>query len=184
MGYKLSKELKTAISNLPDTEKDKLLFKLLPKDKPLCEKLEFELLEEGATLEDRRQEIRGIIETIATGHHYSAGWLMMDMRSANAEIGRHTKRTNDKEGEIILTLELLNRVMEEQAEHFTHYTTRTRNLADYVAKRSSETLAKVKKLHPDLHIEFEPGFSALLQRIYSSAVKKPAEELQLPREFE
>ena len=49
MAYKLSKKLKEAISNLPDSEKDKLLFKLLPKDQPLCEKLEFELLEQGQT---------------------------------------------------------------------------------------------------------------------------------------
>src|SRR5690349_19194870 len=102
MAYKLSKKLKEALSNLPDSEKDKLLFKLLPKEQALCEKLEFELLEQGQTLENRRAEVKDKMEKVITGHHYSAGWLMMDLRALAGEITRHARRTSDQEGEITL----------------------------------------------------------------------------------
>ncbi len=168
---------------MPETEKDKLLFKLLPKDGALCEKLEFELLEEGETLEDRRNEIKAGIEKVATGHHYSAGWLMMDLRTLNAEIGRHVKRTQDKEGEIWLTLHMLNRAFDEQMPFLEKLTSRSQNLAEYVVKRAHDVLAKIQKLHPDLHIEFEPEVNRLLEKIYMSAAKKAAEDCGLPREF-
>jgi len=42
---KLIPELKAAISELTEKEKDKLIFRLLPKDQKLVHKLEYQLLE-------------------------------------------------------------------------------------------------------------------------------------------
>ena len=180
MAFKLPKKLKDAISNLPDSEKDKLLFKLLPKEQALCEKLEFELLEQGQTLDDRRTEVKDKIEEVLTGHHYSAGWLMMDLRALAGEITRHTKRTSDQEGEITLTLHMLTRTFEEQGRFLTELTVYNQTLASYVAKKTEFVLNRLAKLHPDLHVEYEDDVNKLLQHIHNSAASRSAAELNLP----
>ena len=45
MRKKLSNDLKKAISQMPSSEKDKLLFRLVSKDTSLTERLIFQLLE-------------------------------------------------------------------------------------------------------------------------------------------
>jgi hypothetical protein len=62
---KLSADLKEAILRMPAAEKDKLLLRLVAKDEKLCQKLEYELLEEGTSLEERRADIRAVIDQLA-----------------------------------------------------------------------------------------------------------------------
>ena len=176
---KLSKELQKAILDLPETEKDKLLLRLVSKDAGLVEKLTYELLEQGETLEERRQEIKGWIEEIATGHHYSPGWLMMDMRSLHARLTEHVKLTKDQMGEVELLLLLLNRVYDEQLPHLKTLTARSNTLAEYVAKRTQALLEKLQKLHPDYHVEFEEDLNRLLERVHRTAPASFANELGL-----
>ncbi len=122
---------------MPAAEKDKLLRRLVAKDEKLCQKLEFELLEEGSSLEERRTDIRETMDRMAAGHHYSPGLLMMDMRSVNSMITAHVKTTKDKIGEISLTLHMLNRVYDEQMPHLACYSSRSDSLASYVVNAPS-----------------------------------------------
>jgi hypothetical protein len=181
---KLSPDLKEAILLMPAAEKDKLLLRLVAKDAKLCQKLEFELLEEGASLEERRAEIRETIDRLAVGHHYSPGWLMMDMRSVNGTITAHVKTTKDKMGEISLTLYLLNRVYDEQMPHLAKYSSRSDTLAAYVAKRTQFVLHKLEKLHPDYYVEFEEDVNKLLGYVHATAPATYAKELHLPRQWQ
>jgi hypothetical protein len=54
----LDSDLKKAIVHLPGVEKDKLLLRLIAKDATLSEKLYFELVERGQTIDERRELIR------------------------------------------------------------------------------------------------------------------------------
>ncbi len=180
---KLSPELKEAILRMPAAEKDKLLLRLVAKDEKLCQKLEYELLEEGTSLEERRTDIRETVDRLAVGYHYSPGLLMMDMRSVNGMITAHVKTTKDKMGEISLTLYLLNRVYDEQMPHLATYSSRSDTLADYVAKRTQFILQKLEKLHPDYYIEFEEDVNKLLAHVHTTAPATYAKELRLPRDW-
>ena len=180
----LSNDLKKALLALPMAEKDKLLLRLVAKDRVLCEQLTYTLVEEQSTREDRREEIRKMIESTVKSWHYSPGEFMMDLRSINARITFHVKLTKDSYGEVELTLLMLNRAFEEQPEFMQTYSGRSDTLANYVAKRAQFVLQKLKKLHPDLYLEFESQVNLLLQRVYAGAPAVYARELQLPKKWE
>ncbi len=179
----LSKELQEAILAMPVKEKDKILLRLIVKDEKLCQKLEYELLEEGATLDERRQELRNFIEQMVRSNHETHGWLMMYMRSVNGSITQHDKTTNDNYGEVSLTLHMLNRVYDEQMPHIQKYSHRSDTLASYVAKRTQFILQKLEKMHPDYYIEFEDDVNKLLQRVHTTAPSRYAQELGIPKKW-
>ena len=104
----LDPDLKKAIVRMPGVEKDKLLLRLIAKDAVLTERLQFELVEEGKTIDERRSLIREFIDRTARLHADTPGWLMMDMRTVSGYISRHLKVTKDKYGEVELMLYMLN----------------------------------------------------------------------------
>ena len=55
---KLEKDLQLAILSMPQKDKDKLLLRLVAKDAILVQQLQFTLVEEGTTVEFRRDEVR------------------------------------------------------------------------------------------------------------------------------
>ena len=105
-------DLKQAITRLPEKEKDKLLLKLVAKDALLVERLEFELIEHGQTVDERRLTIREFIDRTVRLKQDTAGWIMMDMRTISGYISRHLKVTKDKYGEVELGLYMLNSFFE------------------------------------------------------------------------
>ncbi|MFC0181271.1 hypothetical protein ACFFJX_01240 [Pseudarcicella hirudinis] len=133
---KIEKELQSVILAMSSKEKDKLLLRLIAKDRVLLERLRFELLEESSTIEERREEIRKAIDHLYQTPVYSSGYLMMDIRSVNALITHHVKITKDKYGEVELTLRLLNDCFEKQLKWIERYSSKTDKLASYVAKRT------------------------------------------------
>ncbi|MEZ4900940.1 MAG: hypothetical protein R2822_03890 [Spirosomataceae bacterium] len=103
----MTNELKQAIVLMPQKEKDKLLLRLIGKDENLMQRLIFELIEQGDTLQIRRDDIKTRILRVAKMTHDTPGWMMMDMRSFSGDISHHLKITKDKYGEIELMLYLL-----------------------------------------------------------------------------
>lgn len=179
----LDPDLKKAIVRMPDKEKDKLLLRLIAKDSILTEKLQFELVEEGHTIDDRRTLIRQFIDRTANLRQDSASSVLMDMRTANGYISRHLKVTKDKYGEAELLLHLLNTFYNHHAALLHKLNHRTERVAEYIAKRTDQLLKKVAKLDPDYHLEFEPGINTLLTRIHQSAPAHTARLLGLPRSW-
>jgi hypothetical protein len=180
----LSKELKQAILDMPQAEKDKLLLRLVAKDAVLCEQLEFSLVDEQSSLQRRRDEEHDFIEQVLNAYHESPGWLMMALRSVNGRITYHVKVTKDKYGEVELTLAMLNGVFEHQLPYIREYNGRTDNLAQYLAKRTQVILPKLEKLHPDLHIEFDEAINRLLENLHRYAPARYAREMKLPKRWE
>ena len=64
MSLHKDQELKEAVLNLPAKEKDKLLVRLINKDKMLLKQLHYELLEDEADLEDRIFDLKNALESL------------------------------------------------------------------------------------------------------------------------
>ena len=165
----LSDELKEAIANLSDKEKDKLLFRLIPKDPALVDRLTFQLLEEGISTEDRRQDLRLHIRRqveLSAASFYSPGYLLLELRAISGEINRHLKTTRDKYGEIELNLFMLNYsldLLSDQLRKFRHQKSRT--LDTYIIKRAQKLEQLIAKLHEDYRLDFTDDWQHLIQHI-------------------
>ncbi len=166
----LDSEIKAAISDLTHKEKDKLLFRLLPKEPDLVRKLRFDLLEGGDTVEIRREElaeaIRGRIDSDVVPNFYSPGYLLLDLRAMSGGISRHVKTTKDKFGEVSLNFLMLNHSLPRLVDQINATPKhRSHTLNDYVVKRGLKLLKLMGKLHPDLHIEFRDDMKLLGETI-------------------
>ncbi|GAB2802064.1 hypothetical protein GCM10027275_55430 [Rhabdobacter roseus] len=177
----LPDSLKKAIIQLPPKEKDKLLLRLVVKDKVLTDRLLFELIEESATVDDRREAIRRTIARVADMTHNSPGWIMMDMRSLSGDIAYHVKVTKDKYGEIDLNLFMLNAFFAQQADQLRHHTSRSDKCALYMAKKAQTILNRLTKLDTDYYVDFESGVNQLLQQLHTMCTQSYARQLQLPK---
>lgn len=178
-----SSEFKTAISSLSHAEKDKLLFRLLKKDPDLCQRLHFELVEQGDTLQERREAVAEQIRQVARYDPYSPGYLMMDMRALNGVITRHVKYTKDKEGEVQLTLLLLRHSLEAHFDFIVAHLYRADTLQDYLVKRMQFVLQKLAKLHEDLYVEYEPDVNYVLQQLHGKVAPAQASKAKLPKKW-
>ncbi len=179
----ITSEFKTAISALSHAEKDKLLFHLLKKDPDLCQRLQFELVERGETLQERREAVAQQISQEIAFDPYSPGYLMMDMRTLNGLITRHVKYTRDKEGEIQLTLLLLRHHLEGHSDFIKAHLYRADTLQEYLVKRMQFVLLKLAKLHQDLYIEYATDVNYLLQQLHTSIAPAQATKAKLPHSW-
>lgn len=183
MPVPLSPDLKRAVTYLPAKEKDKLLLRLIGKDPILTEKLEYELVENKSTLDQRRQLIRDLTDRTAALSQDSAGWMMMDMRTISGYITRHVKVTKDTYGEVDLTIHMLNSFFGHHADLLQRLSNRTEKCAIYVAKRTDAILKKLNKLDPDYYLEFEEGMNKLLRYVHQTAPAHYARQLDTPPEW-
>jgi len=166
---KISDDLKQAISNLPDREKDKLLFRLIAKDAPLVEKLTFQLLEKDISPEDRRgelmEEINDLLERYKL-HYYSPGYLLLELRAISGAITRHVKTTKDKYGDIQLNFFMLNKSLALFGDRIQEAPkNKQRTINNYVVKRAIKLLKQLSKMHPDLRLDFEEDMVQLGKHI-------------------
>jgi hypothetical protein len=180
----LSPDLKRAITFLPDKEKDKLLLRLVGKDPVLTERLEFELVEEGSTVENRRQLIRDLIARTARLDPDTAGWMMMDMRTVSGYITRHQKVTKDAYGEVELTILMLNSFLDKHGDLLRTLNSRTEKCAQYVAKRTDAILKKLNKLDADYHMEFADDMNRLLRFVHHNAPAHFARQAGTPKQWQ
>lgn len=161
----ISSELKEAISDISQKEKDRLIYRLLPKDPKLIDKLSFQLLENGATQEERRDELNQWIMkqmAIYPAHYYSPGYLLLTYREISGRINYHKEITGDKLGEIELNYLMMAEGIErnisqlKKAGSFSSY-----SFNEYVVKRVLKLINLSKKIHEDLHLEFEDSMVKL-----------------------
>jgi hypothetical protein len=176
----IPKELKEAILMMPSGEKDKLLLRLISKDKNLTEQLEYKLLEAESTLDQRRDEIKTRIERIAKFNHATPGWMMMDMRDISGDITKHVKVTKDKYGDIELNLTLLNAFFEHQLNLLRVHNSKSDSVAEYIAKKTHTLIKNLNKLDEDYYVDFEQSVELLLQRVHTYCPKKYAQQLEIP----
>ena len=166
---KLSDELKLAIKELPDKEKDKLLLRLIPQNHLLVQQLEFRLLEDAETTESRKDELEKQMIEIAKIYperFYSPGYLMMHMRDMSGYITEHVSITKDKLGEVELNLVMLIAFFGSNKVELAHQDfNRIFKLNEYVVKRVLKLFKLIEKLDEDYYIEFEEPMQKLGQLI-------------------
>ena len=166
-----TKEFKKAIQELPNTEKDKLLFRLLKRDLSLANRLYFELVD-VETVEDKRAAFE--IEMIKkinyfSDRYYSVGYLLQDTRFLSGDITNHVKITKDKFGEISLNLKMLNHLLtinNKRIETVTY--SKAYTLCIYVIARAFKILLLIKAIDEDYFLDFKENLSTLGKLIYDN----------------
>ncbi|WP_159636489.1 hypothetical protein [Sphingobacterium composti Ten et al. 2007 non Yoo et al. 2007] len=165
-------ELKAAVLSLPPKEKDKLLVRLISKDKMLMKQLHFQLLEDEIDLEERINTLRerlnellgpnrSGIKNVAMYSHYRA--LTVLLRQASGMINEHEKVTKDKFSEAEFRLLILERAFEHYPALFHKtYVSAADKLQRYVAARLKTTFNKYDKLHEDLQFDLKESYEKVL----------------------
>ena len=168
---------------MPQKEKDKMLLQLVGKNDNLVLRLEFELVEQGDTLNIRRDEIKKAILRVAKMTHDTPGWMMMDMRTLNSLITQHVKTTKDKYGDIELTLYLLKTFFDYQLDLLRVHNHKSDSCAEYVAKRTDMLMKKLQKLNEEYYVDFEADVQKLLDFVHTYCPKTYARDLKIVKSW-
>lgn len=178
------KDLKTAITDLPIKEKDKLLLRLVAKDKVLTEHLHYKLLEDELDLEDRKEKVKtDVTEQIADLKKLNAKEALVKVRKMITSVNHFYKVTKDPFGEVELKLFILNIVPFEYRKSIFGYRDYMILFSAYYIKTVAVTINKYKKLHEDLQFDLGESLNNLLDKIYSSKLAPSAEAANLPKEI-
>jgi hypothetical protein len=158
------KEFKKALQELPSTEKDKLILRLLKKDLVLANQLLFQLVDTD-TVEQKRVFIENELTRYlnkSADRFYRLGFFLMDMRFASGKINDHVAITKDKYGEISLNIQFLI----ESIKHTKLYILNSKpkdsyTLCIYIIARAFKILLLIKAQHEDLHLDFKESVEKL-----------------------
>ncbi|WP_293298934.1 hypothetical protein [Pedobacter sp. UBA4863] len=183
------KDLKKEILALPVKEKDKLLLRLVAKDKVLTEHLHFLLLEDASNLNDRvafiKKEIVAVLEELNTTPKTSAKDTLVVLRKLTKQINHFYKVTKADFEEIALKLEMF-KAAPMKFRFKVHSLTKNHEqlLANYVVKAILMVLRKFDKLHEDLQFDLREEVNQLLTNVYDSYMAKTAASLGLPKQID
>lgn len=178
------KDLKTAITELPVKEKDRLLLRLVAKDKVLTEHLHYKLLEDEADLEERKEKIKAEVdEQISELKKLNAKEALVKVRKMITSVNHFYKVTKDPVGEVELKLFILNIIPLEYKKSTFGYRDFMMLFNVYYIKTVAVTINKFKKLHEDLQFDSSGGLNQLLDKIHSSKLAYEAEAANLPKEI-
>ena len=182
------RDLKLEIKSLPEKEKDKLLLRLIAKDKVLTEHLHFKLMENEDDLVDRHKALLSVIDENIADLHSGKKMLSKDvllrMRRLNGNITHHFKVTKDITTEIELRIHLLTHIPITFSESIFSPAHRfNEKLFIYVVKSAISLLNKYSKLHDDLQFDLRDAINVILNKIHNHKTATIAMELGLPKEL-
>lgn len=182
------KHLKEEIKSLPEKEKDKLLLRLIAKDKILTEHLHFKLLEDEGDLAERHQKLHTVIDEsmddLKSARKLTSKEAMLKMRKLNGSISHHFKVTKDVLTEVELRIYLLNEMPITFTEGiFSPMHKFNEKLNVYFVKSAISVLNKYLKLHEDIQFDLRDSFNKVLIKIYNNKTAAAAEELGLIKEL-
>jgi len=167
---KIETEFKKAILAMPEKEKDKLLIRLIKKNKVLVNQLYFQLLE-TKSVEVFRTELEEKFQKIVTAvknRFYSSDIYLQEVKEMSGMINELVSTTKDKYSEPYLNLKMLilslsnlkdelNREMPNKSYAFNIY----------VIVRSFKILTQIKTMHEDLQYDFKEDVETLGELIAS-----------------
>lgn len=162
-----SKEFKAALSNFSSAEKDKLIFRLLKKDKLLSKKLYFELIDPETT-DNKRDAMEEIVEekvALASKYISNQKYFLSIIRKISAEITEHVKITTDKFGEVSLNLLLINMILNYNEDLSRQRFDNVYKLYLYIINKTVKALLLTKKLDVDYWMEIDEYFDELKGKI-------------------
>lgn len=179
----LPPDLRKALFQLSEKEKDQLLARLVAQDAVLTEQLVFRLLEGPDALETRRAALRTQVDDPVRGFHPTPNDLLVILRQLQARLAYHAKITGDVFGETELSWRLLHNVFRHQGDTTAQLYGPTQPLLQHLTKRTHETLKQTTRLHEDYHLELAETANAVLAALWQSGAAPLARELGLPRVF-
>lgn len=172
-------ELKEAILKQSEKEKDKLLIRLINKDKKLMQQLHYLLLENEDDLIDRIQTAKTELEKIfertqrdvlRKTMNYRHKELTSYLRIASGLVNEHASVTKNKESELDLRLLILEEAFDtfhnlylensfgyKSDLHFIYQTTRIKSV-----------ISLYEKLHEDLQYEYRERLSNIMKFVHTS----------------
>lgn len=165
-----SKEFKAALSNFSSIEKDRLIFRLLKKDKLLSKKLYFELID-TETVDDKRSQMEEIIgEKVVTASKYinNGKYFLLLIRKISAEITEHVKVTSDKYGDISLNLYLVNEVLRNNEKLNLQRFDNIYKLYMYLTNKIVKALILTKKIDVDYWMEIDQILEEVEPKIHEN----------------
>lgn len=182
------KELKQEILALPPKEKDKLLLRLVGKDKVLTERLHFVLLENEEDLHLRvaslKENILQVMQDVKTLKNVNAKEVLAQLRKLARQVGHHYKVTKANYEDVELRLFLFNNtVLTFKSGLFSSYKNHELIFANYFVKYTLMTIRKFKALHEDLQYDLKDELNKLLAKIYKGNMANVAQQLNLPEEI-
>ncbi|MBU8884111.1 deoxyuridine 5'-triphosphate nucleotidohydrolase [Kaistella sp. DKR-2] len=165
-----SKEFKQALSEFSSVEKDRLIFRLLKKDKLLSKKLYFELIDPETTDQKRNQMEENIEEKVLLASRYIGNpkYYLVLIRKISAEIREHIKITTDKFGEISLHLLLVNKILESNEKLNQQRFDNIYKLYIYLINKIVRALILIKKTDEDYWLEFDELLQAIDFQIHEN----------------
>lgn len=165
-----SKEFKAALSNFSPVEKDRLIFRLLKKDKLLSKKLYFELIDTETTDDKRDAMEENVKEKVLLASKYIGNqkYFQTIIRKISAEITEHIKITTDKFGEISLHILLINKILENNEELGRQRFDNVYKLYLYIINKIFRALILAKKLDEDYWMEIDELLEDLDKKINSN----------------
>lgn len=162
-----SKEFKAALSAFSNPEKDKLIFRLLRKDKLLSKKLYFELIDPETTDDKRNAMEENVEEKILLASKYigNAQYFLSTIRKISAEITEHVKITTDRFGEVSLNLLLINKILDYNDDLSRQRFDNVYKLYIYIINKIFKSLTLIKKLDEDYWMEIDEYLQNLQTKI-------------------
>ncbi|WP_288243637.1 deoxyuridine 5'-triphosphate nucleotidohydrolase [uncultured Chryseobacterium sp.] len=162
-----SKEFKAALSDFSSAEKDRLIFRLLKKDKLLSKKLYFELIDPEIT-DNKRDAMEEIVEEkviLASKYISNQKYFLSIVRKISAEITEHVKITTDKYGEVSLNLLLINKILDYNEDLGRQRFDNVYKLYLYIINKIVKALVLSKKLDVDYWMEIDEHLDELKGKI-------------------
>lgn len=152
-----SKEFKAALSAFSSIEKDRLIFRLLKKDKLLSKKLYFELIDPETTDDKRNAMEEHVAERVLLASKYigNSKYFLSVIRKISAEITEHVKITTDKFGDVSLNLLLINTILEYNGDLSRQRFDHVYKLYLYIINKVFKALILAKKLDEDYWLEID-----------------------------
>ncbi len=162
-----SKEFKAALSNFSSVEKDRLIFRLLKKDKLLSKKLYFELIDPETT-DNKRDAMEEIVREkvlLASKYISNQKYFLTIIRKISAEITEHVKITTDKFGEVSLNILLINEILKHNEDLSRQRFDNVYKLYLYLINKTVRTLLLIRKLDADYWMEIDEYLDPLKEKI-------------------
>ena len=165
-----SKEFKQALSEFSSIEKDRLIFRLMKKDKLLSKKLYFEIIDPETTDQKRDQMEENVTEKLASAARYIGNpkYYLSTIRTISAEITEHVKVTTDKFGEVYLNLFLVDQILENNDSFAQQRFDNVYKLYIYLINKIVRALLLIKKIDEDYWMEFNQILGKIDDKVHEN----------------
>lgn len=175
-----NKALKYEILKLPVKEKDKLLLRLIAKDKVLTEHLHFLLLEDESDLSARVEEIKSLI--VEQDKAVNAKEQLIYLRKMIKHINHFLKVTKSVTDDVELRIFLLKHAnIHFKSRVYSSFKNYEHLFAVFFVKSVQTTFKKWQKLHEDIQFDLKDNLNQILEKLQDKEMVHIANDLGVPK---